>query len=413
MTNGTWDPTFDAEKTRDARNVAPDLGALAGEGALQRVRAPERGGDQRQLESERPQRRPGEVVSAEAEGPSYYGLPVLKDPVWRWYIPAYFFTGGLSGACAVLGAAAQAAGGTGTEGLVRRCRVAAAAGAFASAGLLIADLGRPARFLNMLRVFRPTSPMNMGAWLLSEFGGEAAVAALPVVWRDAPRWLVRAGDLAGYGAGILGLPLVGYTGVLIANTAVPVWQGTRNTLPILFAFSGAVSAGALLQLWAPRWLHAQPGRARHTGPKMVLRFGRVAKAAELAVSFALDREAAARAPRVAWPLHRGASGAMLRAARGLIAASLVVDLWPRRGWRQRRALAVASGALAMAGTLLLRFGVVQAGRASARDPHATFEMQRRGRGGAEEAKNRGVARMPSLPGVEATGKESSVAGPGV
>jgi len=294
MKNGTWDPTFDAERTRDARNVAPDLGVLAGEGALQRVRAPERGGDERLPEAERRPGRPSEQESAEAEGPSYYGLPVLKDPVWRWYIPAYFFTGGLSGACAVLGAAAQAAGGTGTEGLVRRCRVAAAAGAFASAGLLIADLGRPARFLNMLRVFRPTSPMNMGAWLLSEFGGEAAVAALPVVWRDAPRWLVRAGDLAGYGAGILGLPLVGYTGVLIANTAVPVWQGTRNTLPILFAFSGAVSAGALLQLWAPRWLHAQPGRARHTGPKMVLRFGRVAKAAELAVSFALDREAAAR-----------------------------------------------------------------------------------------------------------------------
>ena len=96
-----------------------------------------------------------------------------------------------------------------------------------------------------------------------------------------------------------------------------------------------------------------------------------------------------------------------------MAASLLVDLLPRRGWRQRRALAIASGALAMAGTLLLRFGVVQAGRASVRDPHATFEMQRRGRGGTEEAKNRGVARMPSLPGVAATGKESSVAGPGV
>jgi formate-dependent nitrite reductase membrane component NrfD len=413
MTDGTWDPTFDAERTRDARNVAPDLGALAGEGALQRVRTPERGGAERQLEAERRPGTPSEEGSAEAEGPSYYGLPVLKAPVWRWYIPAYFFTGGLSGACAVLGAAAQAAGGPGTESLVRRCRLAAAAGIAGSVGLLIADLGRPSRFLNMLRVFRPTSPMNMGTWLISEFGGEIALAAVPVVWRGAPRWLVRAGDLAGYGAGILGLPLVGYTGVLISNTAVPVWQGTRNTLPILFAFSGAVSAGALLELWAPRELHGPRGRVRHAGADMVRRFGRVAKAAELAVSFALDREAAAHAPRVARPLQRGASGAMLQAARGLVAASLVLDLWPRRRWRTRRALAVASGALAMAGTLLLRFGIVQAGRASARDPHATFEMQRRGRGGAERAKKRGVARMPSLPGVEATGKESSVAGPGV
>jgi hypothetical protein len=146
---------------------------------------------------------------------------------------------------------------------------------------------------------------------------------------------------------------------------------------------------------------------------MVVRFGRVAKGAELTVSFALDREAAAHAPRVARPLQRGVSGAMLQAARGLVAASLVLDLWPRRAGRARHALEVASGALAMAGTLLLRFGILRAGQASARDPHATFEMQRRGRGGAEEAKNRGVARMPSLAGVEATGKESSVAGPGV
>ncbi len=285
----TPDPTFEAERRRDGRNVAPAFGALSGEGALQRVRAPERGGD---LERVVP-----EAVREDeaAEGRSYYGLPLLKQPVWKWFIPAYFFTGGLAGACAVLGAAAQAAGGRGTAGLVRRCRVAATAGAAASAVLLVADLGRPARFLYMLRVFRPTSPMNMGTWILSGFGGLAGVATVPAVLPRAPRALARAADLAGYGAGVLGLPLVGYTGVLVANTAVPVWQGTRNTLPILFAFSGAVSAGALFQLWP----------ARHAGAEMARRFGRLAKGAELAVSFALDAEAAAHAPRVARPLHRG------------------------------------------------------------------------------------------------------------
>jgi hypothetical protein len=99
---------------------------------------------------------------------------------------------------------------------------------------------------------------------------------------------------------------------------------------------------------------------------------------------------------------------MLRVARALVAASLAVDVWPRRP----RRLDALSGALAMAGTLLLRFGIMQAGRASARDPHASFELQRRGRGGAEEAKKQGVAEMPSLPGVDATGKESFHAGPG-
>jgi formate-dependent nitrite reductase membrane component NrfD len=342
-------------------------------------------------------------VAAE-EGPSYYGLPVLKEPVWKWYIPAYFFTGGLAGACAVLGAAAQVAGADGTDPLVRRCRQVAAGGALASAGLLIADLGRPARFLNMLRVFRPTSPMNMGTWLLSAFGACAGAAALPSFVR-APRALARLSDAAGLGAGLLGLPFVGYTGVLISNTAVPVWQGTRNTLPILFAFSGAVSAGGLLQAWPP-WV----------GAPVPTRFGRVAKTAELAVSFALDREAAARAPRVARPLKHGASGAMLRTARGLIAASLLLDVWslasPLRGsaWRRARRdwRGRLSGVLALAGTALLRAGIAQAGRASARDPHATFEMQRRGRGGAEEARKLGVARAASVPGVGAIGKEPDV-----
>ena len=396
----TPDPTFEAERRRDGRNVAPAFGALSGEGALQRVRAPERGGDLERVVPE-----PVREDEA-AEGRSYYGLPLLKQPVWKWFIPAYFFTGGLAGACAVLGAAAQAAGGRGTAGLVRRCRVAATAGAAASAVLLVADLGRPARFLYMLRVFRPTSPMNMGTWILSGFGGLAGVATVPAVLPRAPRALARAADLAGYGAGVLGLPLVGYTGVLVANTAVPVWQGTRNTLPILFAFSGAVSAGALFQLWP----------ARQAGAEMARRFGRLAKGAELAVSFALDAEAAAHAPRVARPLHRGVSGAMLQAARALVAVSLALDLWPARRTRRRpgaRPRDTIAGSLALAGTLLLRFGVVAAGRASSRDPRASFDMQRRGRGGAEEAKKEGVAEMPTVPGVDATGQESFDAGPGL
>jgi hypothetical protein len=193
--------------------------------------------------------------------------------------------------------------------------------------------------------------------------------------------------------------LVGYTGVLVANTAVPVWQSTRHTLPVLFAFSGAVSAGGLLQAWPPGGAGSEMGR----------RFGLAAKAAELALSFALEREAARAAPRVARPLRRGASGLLLGAARALVASSLAVDLLP---WRRGRAL---SGALALAGTLALRFGIFFAGRVSSRDPHATFDMQRRGRGAAEVARKGGHREpsMPSVPGVEATGKESSDAGGGV
>ena len=36
-------------------------------------------------------------------------------------------------------------------------------------GLLIVDLGRPMRFLHMLRVFKPTSPLSVGSYILSPF----------------------------------------------------------------------------------------------------------------------------------------------------------------------------------------------------------------------------------------------------
>ncbi|ACG72106.1 Polysulphide reductase NrfD [Anaeromyxobacter sp. K] len=387
------DPARESARPRDGRNVDPRLGELLGEGSGQQVRELEGAATGHDRPAERAWGEPPAEALAAPEGPSYYGQPVLKEPVWRWEIPAYFFVGGLAGASAVLGAAASIAGGEGTAALVRRCRLVAAGGAAASAVLLVRDLGRPSRFLNMLRVFRPTSPMNMGTWVLTGFGALSGAAALPALVAT-PRALERSAGVAAAGAAVLGLPLVGYTGVLLANTAVPVWQATRNTLPVLFAFSGAVSAGGLFDLW----------RTPGPGGEMAHRFGLVAKGAELALSRALHREAGA-VPRVERALRRGRGGLLLRTARGLLVASAIVDLLPERAWRRRHA---ASGALALLGTLALRFGVVAAGRTSARDPHATFEMQRAGRGAAELARKEGARpRMPSPPGIDPTGKETA------
>jgi formate-dependent nitrite reductase membrane component NrfD len=382
-----WDPQASRETvpTSDGRNVDPELGTLGGEGSLQRVRRILAHPAPRELDV-----RPDRAIESPA-GPSYYGVPLLKEPVWKWMIPGYFFTGGLAGAAAVLGATEQLAGPRGSRPLIERCRMVAAGGAAVSAALLIADLGRPLRFLNMLRVFRPTSPMNMGTWILSAFGALSAASAAPAVL-GRPRALRRTANGAGLLAGIVGLPLVGYTGVLLSNTAVPVWQETRNTLPILFAFSGAVSAGAFVEAFPPG------GR----GQEAARRFGLVAKGAEIALSRALHREAG-RVPRVERPLSQGASGAMLRAARGLLAASALLEFVPQRP----RVLRRVAGFLALGGTLLVRFGVYQAGRVSARDPHATFELQRGGRGAAQVVTDqRTASSMPSLPAVDATGEES-------
>src|SRR5690349_14622544 len=104
----------------------------------------------------RPAGAPFPVASAEA---GYYGVPLLKEPQWTWEIPIYFFLGGAAGSASVIGAVARW---TGKDlQLARDARYAAAAGAIASSALLIADLGKPQRFLNMLRVLKPQSPMSV------------------------------------------------------------------------------------------------------------------------------------------------------------------------------------------------------------------------------------------------------------
>jgi hypothetical protein len=155
--------------------------------------------------------------------------------------------------------------------------------------------------------------------------------------------------------------------VLIAGTAVPLWQETRRTLPVLFGASGAAGAAALLELWPPGG----------EGSRIVHRFGLMGKAVELGLTLVLEREAAA-VPRVARPLRHGVSAAMWRASQLLSAAGLAASLLSTR----RGALRLG-GVTGTLGALLMRFALLQAGRASARDPHATFEQQRAGRGAAD------------------------------
>lgn len=332
----------------DGRNLAPDRAVLAGEGAQQRVRDPGAAFPvpQRLFDPELPRERGGR--------PTYHGLPLLKEPVWLPTIAVYFYAGGVSGCSAALAAAIDLAGGAALERLGARVRWLAVAGGIASTAILVHDLGRPTRFLHMLRVFRPTSPMSVGAWLLAGFGGAATAAAIL-----GPRRLP--GRLAAWSAGLLGLPLATYTAALVANTAVPVWQESRRALPLLFAASAASGTASLLELLD---LDRREARAVR-----VLAIG--GKAAELVCGRAVEREAG-RVERVARPLHRGASGALWKAAKILTAASLALDLAPVRGHGPRR----AAGALGTLASLALRFSVFTQGRASARDPRAVSAQQR-------------------------------------
>jgi formate-dependent nitrite reductase membrane component NrfD len=337
----------------DGRSIAPSLGLLAGEGSGQRVKNVEEAYPSApSLWRETPTR------SFSGGEPTYYGRPLLKGPVWVWAVPAYFYIGGTAGAAAVLGAAAQAVGGREMRSLVTTCRWVAAVGGAAGSALLTYDLGRPGRFLHMLRVFRPTSPMSIGSWVLA---GTAACTMGSALLAGQEGFLGGLGDAAGYSAALFGLPLAGYTAVLVGNTAVPVWQAARRSLPPLFmasAMSGAASLFGLLSL---------PPRAQ----TIVHRFGTVGKVADLAAMAAVERDAGRIEP-VGKPLREGLAGTLWKAARVLTGASLAVSLLPGRArWKR-----IAQGVLGTAGALSLRFAVLHAGRASARDPQAAFRSQR-------------------------------------
>jgi len=271
--------------------------------------------------------------------------------VWIWSVPLYFYVGGTAGAAAALGAAAQQSG---DRDLVVACRTVAAAGTVVSSVLLVHDLGRPERFLHMLRVFRPSSPMSVGSWVLAAVGAGSSVA---VLLARRPGLLGRVGDAAGTGTGLLGLLLSGYTGVLLADTAVPLWQTARRSLPPLFLASSASAIASLFGLLP-------------NGPRAERSLRRLAIAgqlADLAAGAAVECDAQEN-ERIGRPLRHGLSGALWQAAKLLTAGSLALSLLPGRS-RRRRAPA---GLLGTAGALALRFAVFHAGKASARDPHATF-----------------------------------------
>lgn len=344
---------------RDGRNIDPRSGVLEGEGAQQRVSTERAELGPFDAWAEVPSRPPGEA------GPSYYDRPVLKEPVWIWAVPAYFFVGGAAGAAAVLGEVAEMVGGDEMAGLVKRARWIGATGGALGTALLIHDLGRPARFLHMLRVFRPSSPMSVGSWVLAAAAPAfAASAVLPHTGGA----LGRAGNLAGKAAGALGLPLAGYTGVLLASTAVPLWQAARHALPMLFMASAASSASALLGFVDLNTTEAE----------VVRRFGIAAEVSELIAAFVLEKQVS-RTEHVAEPLRAGIGGMLWKASTALSVTGLALSLLPGRS----RAKSILSGLVGTAGGLVVRFAVFEAGKASARDPHATFAQQRAGRGAAE------------------------------
>lgn len=298
----------------------------------------------------RPAGAPFPVASPET---GYYGIPLLKPPQWKWEVPAYFFVGGAAGASAVIAAVAEVLGRD--PQLVRDAKTQAAIGGILSPALLTADLGRPSRFLNMLRVFKYQSVMSVGAWNVTLFSMSSVAAAVMGAIADGLPRFARPVLIMGSSAAsaVTGMVMSSYTGVLIGVTSVPVWNRNLSTLPGHFAASGLNSAVAVLELMG------------HDESRPLNLLGIGAAATETLEGAAVELE---RGP-VNDPLKQGKSGLLVRAGGALSGpvplllrlASLFTSR--PRAKKLRRAAAVCS----IAGSVLTRYGWVSAGQASTHD----------------------------------------------
>ena len=294
----------------------------------------------------------GSITQVGTEMQSYYGKPIVKEPVWKAEIPFYLFTGGVAGGASVLHGLARL---TGNHRLARSSLYIGAVADAVSPVLLVSDLGRPERFLNMLRVFKVTSPMSVGSWILFVSSGASTTAAtLELLGALRPaKWLAEAVSF------VTGPPLATYTGALLANTAIPVWSEARDELPWLFGASAAASAGATAAMVTP---------AAAAGP------ARRAAVAGVAAELGLVRLMRRRLGFVGEVYELGEAGRYARVSS--LCAAAGAGLLALRGRRSRPA-AVVGGALVLAGEVALRWSVFKAGFQSARDPRYTVLPQRK------------------------------------
>jgi hypothetical protein len=307
----------------------------------------------------------GEVpVVPEAEFTSYYGRPVVKAPPWGDPIAIYLFLGGVAGGSALLGAGAQM---TGNPVLCRNSRLAALGAISAGAVALVVDLGRPERFLHMLRTIKPTSPMSLGSWILTAFSAGAGVAGVSEIDRMTGsrlplgplRRLLRGLEgPAGVEAAVFAAPLSVYTAVLLSDTANPTWNAAREDLPFVFVSSASLASAGLALITTP---------AKEAGPARAL--AALGVAGELIATRFMEKN---MDPVAAEPLHLDGPGRMLAWSERLAVAGGIGALI---GGRHRLTAAI-SGVALLGASALTRFGILRAGIRSTENPRYTVEPQK-------------------------------------
>jgi formate-dependent nitrite reductase membrane component NrfD len=307
------------------------------------------------------------------QGGGYYDYPVVKRPVWTWEIPPYFWLGGMAAGAYLTASLAQRLGSGDDRRYAADGFYLAAAATVPCAPLLVADLGRPERFHHMLRIFKPLSPMNLGAWALTAF---SALSVARAIAHSAETGLLRGGlgalarlipkalvELTGT---ISGLVLAGYSGVLLASTNVPLWAKSK-LLGGVFMASAMSSGSAAVTLAAAR--RGAPDTTLH-------RLGTLESAASLGEAAVLS----------GYLMQSGKTGRHLTSGRfgppfwlgavgtGTLLPLLLHRMAGRRSGGALRSLSTVAALCTIAGSLVLRWTIFEAGKVSAEDQSASFEL---------------------------------------
>jgi formate-dependent nitrite reductase membrane component NrfD len=280
--------------------------------------------------------------------------------------------GGLSGAAQVIATVADIVGADGTKAVVRRGRYLALPAAVLGPALLIIDLHTPQRFFNMLRIFRRTSPMSIGTYVLTGFSLFSALTVLGQFLGD------RASDgngAVGYRvaritqvpAALAGAGMMTYTAALLSGTSTPLWAAAPCLLAMRFSASSVATAAAALSL-----VERAEGKDEtvHTLDSLTLAAGTV----ELASSLAADQSYRARG--VAAPLDAGPWGLVHRIGVQTLGTALPVALYALTRRNGRAPILAAVGILA--GGFFMRAAILHAGNRSAKRPHDYFRFAQPG-----------------------------------
>jgi hypothetical protein len=295
--------------------------------------------------------RGGDELTVEVEG------PMLNAPVWTWEVPLYFWFGGIASGSSFVALASELAGDSDTAVTARRVTLAAV---IPCAPLLVLDLGRPERFLHMLRIFKTRSPMSMGAWCLALFSSTAGSSVLADLLGRR-----REASLLGGATAFLGTYLGSYTGVLLASTAVPVWARSRVFLPAIFTCTAAATGAA-----ANRLVLAATGmKVGHPSRTALGTVETAAMGTELVLSSLNER----RLGRLGLALDEGRANGLFELAKWSVRTGLGLRFARGRGGPWTHHLA---SVLYLLGGLSFRFAWVEAGKISARDDEAVARMSR-------------------------------------